>query len=199
MHLRTAVSVQPAHYSLLMQPPPVNVWLQIITLSLNGSKSSHITSKHKFEQISTSRALSADFDSIWTTVLVWEEGSMVKRITQNSPTRLSLTPCQLFSSIHPSIYRPFFLFLLLPFPMWVVIFVCSFHPYQEDYIVHLSRFTYPSPVFSLELRRLTSKLKNLFSFSSNIPKSFITAQSMRLVQVSFIELKNTYCLSLCNQ
>lgn len=111
-------------------------------------KSSHISSKHQFEQISTSGTLSADLDSIWASVLVWEGGSMVKRITQNSPTRCSLTPCQLFSSIRPSIvpsFTPFFSRLpvcgyLCPFS--------SFQPCQEDYMVLLPHFS-THPPFSL--------------------------------------------------
>lgn len=105
--------------------------------------------KHQFLQISPSRTLSADFDSIWTSVLGWEGGSTVKRITQNSPTRCSLTPCQLFSSIRPSIVPS-----LAPssFHLPVCSYLClysSFHPCQEDYIVSPSRFPFPSPLFSL--------------------------------------------------
>lgn len=118
---------------------------------LKGSKSSPISlQKHHFEQISTSTALSADFDSIWTSVLVWEGGSMVKRITQNSPTRCSLTPCQLFSSIRPSIV-PYF--APSSFHLPVCGYLClfsSFHPCQEDYIVPVSHvFSTHPPFFSL--------------------------------------------------
>lgn len=131
-----------------MQPPPVPVWLQIITLPLNASKSSPVPSQHQFEQISTFRALSADFDSIWASVLVWEGGSMVKRITQNSPTRCSLTPCQLFSSIRPSIVPSF---APSSFHLPVCGYLClfsSFHPCQEDYIVPLSHVFPTHPPFN---------------------------------------------------
>ena len=149
MPLRTDVSVQPPHNLLLMEPPPVHVWLQTITLPLNGSKSSPISSQQQFEQISTSRALSADFDSIWTSVLVWEGGSMVKRITQNSPTRCSLTPCQLFSSIRPSIVPSFPPSSFhLPMCGYLCLF-SSFHPCQEDYIVPMSHVFSTHPPFSV--------------------------------------------------
>lgn len=105
--------------------------------------------KHQFLQISPSRTLSADFDSIWTSVLVWEGGSTVKWITQNSPTRCSLTPCQLFSSIRPSIVPS-----LAPssFHLPVCSYLClysSFHPCQEDYIVSPSHVFPSHPPFSL--------------------------------------------------
>lgn len=117
---------------------PLHLWPQTISLPLKTSKSSPSSWKQQFEHISWSGALSADLDSIWASVLVWEGGSMVKRITQNSPTRCSLTPCQLFSSIRPSIvpsFAPSSLHLL------VCGYLClfsSFHPCQEDYIVLLS-------------------------------------------------------------
>lgn len=128
-----------------MQPLPVHVWQQMITPPPNGSKSSPISSKHQFEQISTSRALSADFDSIWASVLVWEGGSMVKRITQNSPTRCSLTPCQLFSSIRPSIVPSF---APSSFHLPVCGYLCLFpyfHPSRRLYCPSVTCPLYPSP------------------------------------------------------
>lgn len=140
-----------------MQPSPVHVWLQIITLPLNSSKSSPISSKHQFEQISMSRALSADFDSIWTSVLVWEGGSMVKRITQNSPTRCSLAPCQLFSSIRPSIVSSF-----APssfhLPVCLSLSVLLFPSLSRRLYCASVSFPYPSPLFSLYLHCFPSKL-----------------------------------------
>lgn len=125
-----------------MQPPPVHVWLQIIIILPLSSPTPTIPSKHRFEQISTSRTLSADFDSIWTSVLDWEGGSIVKRITQNSQTRCSLTPCQLFSSIHPSLVPSFH----LPVCGYLCLF-SSFYPCQEDYIVLLSHVFPTHPPF----------------------------------------------------
>lgn len=111
---------------------PSSQWLPTATTDTASS------SKHRFEHTSTSRALSADFDSIWTSVLVWEGGSTVKRITQNSPTRCSLTPCQLLL-IHPSISRPFFGSLLTPSPsVRLSLSLFFFYPCLEDYIVLLS-------------------------------------------------------------
>lgn len=86
-------------------------------------------------------------DSIWASILVWEGGSMVKRITQNSPTRCSLTPCQLLSSIHPSIVPS-----LAPssFHLSFCGYLClfsSFFPCQEDYIVPLSHVFHTHPPF----------------------------------------------------
>lgn len=158
-----------SHNSLLMQPPHVHVWLQIITLALTASP---ISSKHQCEHTSMTEALSADLNSIWASILVWEGGSMVKRITQNSPTRCSLTPCQLFSSIRPSLVPSFTLFF---FHLSVCGYIClffSFYPCQEDYTVPPSHVP-PHPPQLISSPQLLC-FSHLVSLCSHIPKSFIT-------------------------
>lgn len=91
----------------------------------------------------TSEALSADFDSIWTSVWVWEGGSMVKRITQNSPMRCSVTACQFFSSIHPSIL-PSFARSSFHLPVWG--YLCLFLPPSRQYCPSVACFPHPSPL-----------------------------------------------------
>lgn len=122
----------------------------VLPLPLNGSNASQIALKHRIQQISTSRLLSADLDPIRATVSVWEGGSTVKRITQNSPEFpnevLSHSMPTLF--IHPSIYRPLFRSLLPPSPS--VCYLClssSFHPSRRLYCPSVTCFPYPSPFF----------------------------------------------------
>lgn len=91
-------------------------------------------------------ALSADFDSIWTSVSVWKGGSVVKRITQNSPMRCSVTPCQFFSSIHPSIVPSF---ARSSFHLPVRGYLCLFLPPSRRYCPSVACFPHPSPPFSL--------------------------------------------------
>lgn len=86
--------------------------------------------------------LSADFDSIWTSVSVWKGGSMLKRITQNSPMRCSVTPCQFFSSIHPSFVPSF---ARSSFHLPVCAYLCLFLPLSRQYCPSAARFPHPSP------------------------------------------------------
>lgn len=123
----------------------------IISLPVNCSKSSFRRDgipKHQLEQISTSRALSADLDSIWASVLVWEGGSMVKRITQNSPTRCSHSMPTLFT--HPSIHLSSLTSLPPPsISQCVVIFVCSSFstPVRKTILSLRHVFSIPIPPF----------------------------------------------------
>lgn len=95
---------------------------------------------------------------------------MVKRITQNSPTRCSLTPCQLFSSIRPSIVPSFAPSSLhLPVCGYLCLF-SSFHPCQEDYIVPLSHVFPTHPPFVSQLLCFPSQRKKPFShFAATSP------------------------------
>ena len=90
----------------------------------------------------TSESLSADFDSIWTSVSVWKGGSTVKRITQNSPMRCSVTACQFFSSIHPSIVPSF---ARSSFHLPVCAYLCLFLPLLGQYCSSFECFPHPSP------------------------------------------------------
>lgn len=90
----------------------------------------------------TSEALSADFDSIRTSVSVWKGGSMVKRITQNSPMRCSVTPCQFFSSIHPAIVPSS---ARSSFHLPVCGYLCLFLPLSRQYCPSVAWFPHPSP------------------------------------------------------
>lgn len=129
-------------------PVRTDVPVQPVVIDATTSGLCPPPSIHRFKQISTSRTLSADFDSIWTSVLDWEGGSIVKRITQNSQTRCSLTPCQLFSSIHPSLVPSF---APSSFHLPVCGYLClfsSFYPSRRLYWPSFTCFPYPSP-FSL--------------------------------------------------
>lgn len=133
-----------------------------------------------------SEALSADLDSIWASVLVWEGGSIVKRITQNSPTRCSLSPCQLFSSIRPSIvpsFTPSFSHL----PVCGYLCLCSsFQPCEEDHIVRHTVF-YPF-IFFPPLTNLNS-----ISFSGYSQNYFITSPSKFFLDLQTLGSLSSSC------
>lgn len=140
VHAQEEISEKRFHQSLsLTQATEMNT-----TLPLDGSSTALNTV--------TSEALSADFDSIWTSVSVWKGGSMVKRITQNSPMRCSVTACQFFSSIHPSIVPSF---ACSSFHLPVCGYLCLFLPLSRQYCPSVACFPHPSP-FALHQPPITA-------------------------------------------
>lgn len=118
-------------------------------------------------------ALSADFDSIWTSVSVWKGGSMVKRITQNSPMRCSVTPCQFFSSIPPSILPSF---ARSSFHLPVCGYLCPFLPPSRRYCPSVACFPHPSP-FSLRHSPITISNLRLGTQHARVKRFQITFTS----------------------
>lgn len=143
-----------------------------------GTAASSVSWKNSlFGQISSSGTLSDDLDSIWACVLVWEGGSMVKRITQNSPMRCSLSSRQLFSSIHPCILPSFVpSSLLCPSPsVFSSLSVLLFPPLSRRlYCPSVTHFPYHPPSLSSTTMHPLST-NNLFSFSFIFLKSFSTS------------------------
>lgn len=78
-------------------------------------------------------------------------GSMLKRITQNSPKRRSVTPCQLFSSIHPATVPSF---ARSSFHLPVCGYLCLFSALSRQYCPSVACF--PPPIPPLHLLRSPS-------------------------------------------
>lgn len=137
--------------NILIAPSYLDVSLQAVIKGTTSS--SHRPGGSTPPFLSTvPEALSADFDSIWTSVSVWKGGSMVKRITQNSPMRCSVTPCQFFSSIPPSILPSF---ARSSFHLPVCGYLCPFLPPSRRYCPSVACFPHPSP-FSLRQPPITT-------------------------------------------
>lgn len=78
-------------------------------------------------------------------------GSMLKRITQNSPKRRSVTPCQLFSSIHPATVPSL---ARSSFHLPVCGYLCLFLALSRQYCPSVACF--PPPIPPPHLLRSTS-------------------------------------------